>query len=443
MRKRAVARRPSDPRTPVGEAGTCGCDRVSFGRNVIANVAVQWLGPASAFLTVFVVARLGGPTAQGEYAQLRAWIDLLVAVGSLGLPQGIIYVINVLGASPGRLEQWSRRWALGVLPIAFLASLGAARAGLLTDPGAAAAAMVAGTAAILVLHSLWRGIYLTRFSGARFALFTILPAVAALAGVAWAMRAGEPRLERALLLASLPVVAISFLAMRAIPGPTPAEPAALPWRPLFVNGIHALAQSLLMTAQPLAAYAFVRHAGGSPREVGFLNAGLFLVQGLTVPVSMIAPLLFVRWTASADPEFVSSLRRATPRLLALGAAGGVALAAVVGVVVRVVFGASYAPAIPAAQAVMLTLPLVVHLRVVAPAMHARGHPEVNTSGGFLRLGTFVLAALVLQRSLPPELAAAVAWSIAEVLASAWILRALYVLGGAASLEAGASAGGTR
>jgi len=399
---------------------------LSFRRAVLENLLIQSLGPVSAFATVMIVARYGGPAQQGEYAQFKAWIDLLASVGSLGLPQGLIYVVNVLGAPARRLARWCAGFALAGFPVAIVASVIAARTGLLPSPSIGTSILVAASGVIVVLHSLWRGLYLTREAGARFALFTILPSIAVLFGAGLAVR-GWMSLESAVLLALGPVLAISAMAMHQALATDAASTDALHLKALLSNGAHAFVQGTMMSLQPIAAYAFVRHGGGSQREVGFLNVGLFLVQGLSVPVSMIAPLLFVRWTGRTGRRPMPLLASRTPQLLILDAAIGLAAAVAAAFAVPRLFGPEYGPAIVPVQLVMLTLPLVIHVRVVAPALHAQGYPAVNTTAGLVRLVTFAGLALVLRPLVDaPEMAVALGWSSAEVLAAGWTLRALHV-----------------
>lgn len=402
---------------------------MSFRRAVASNVAVQAIGPASAFLTVFVIARLGGPADQGQFAQLKALVDLMVALGCFGFPQGFVYVVNKLGASASALARWSRLYAAAFVPVALLAAVGAQRLGYLGGGGAAglgSVAVVTVAAALLVLHGLWRGLYLTHSTGGSFAVFTILPAVALLALVLAAMLAGWPRFDWLILLSTLPTVLVAAVMMRPVlGGGGPAGYRGQPWGPLLTNGLHSFVQAMLMTLQPLAAYGLVRLHGGDTRDVGLLNVGLFLVQALTVPITMVSPLLFARWTSVADHGLIERLRAVTGRALGLGAAAGVVLALATVVVVPLVFGADYGGAVRPAQAMLLVLPLVCHARVVSPALHARGRPGINTTAYALRLGVFALGALLLPRAVPHLLVAiAAAWAASEIVSAAWVLLGL-------------------
>lgn len=406
---------------------------MSFRKAVASNVAVQSFGPAASFLTVFAIARLGGPADQGQFAQLKALVDLMVALGCFGFPQGFVYVVNKLGASAATLARFSRLYAAAFLPVALVAALAAQQLGYLGGSGGLGPiAVVTLAAALLVLHGLWRGLYLTHSTGIAFAVFTILPAVALLAVVAAGMLAGSRRFDWLILISTVPAVLAAAVMMRPVlRKDAPASYRGQPWAPLITNGLHAFVQAMLMTLQPLAAYGLVRLHGDDARGVGLLNAGLFLVQALTVPITMVSPLLFARWTSVADQGLVERLRAITARALAIGAAAGVVLAVAAALAVPLVFGEGYGGAVRPAQAMLLVLPLSCHARIVSPALHARGRPGINTVAYALRLGVFSLAALLLPRTTAELLVAiAIAWAISEVVSAAWVLLGLRFVAGA-------------
>jgi O-antigen/teichoic acid export membrane protein len=394
---------------------------------VASNVSVQAVGPASSFLTIFVIARLGGASAQGQYAQLRSWVDLLAALGCFGFPQGFIYVINKLRSSARMFARWSGLYTLALLPILMAGSMLALRLGLLsTSFSTSSVALLALAAAMLVLHGLWRGIYLTYNPGLSFATFTVLPAIALLVGCTAAMVTGFQRFDWVIPLSFVPMILAAAWMMRPIVGGAGAgRYRDQPWRALIANGLQAFLQAMLLTLQPIIAYRMVKVGGGADREVGFLNVGFFLVQGLTVPISMVAPLLFARWTSVSDEGLMKRLHAMTLRVTTIGAAVGLLLALAAQQVVPLVFGSSYASAVHPTQAMLLTVPLLCHVRVIEPAFHAQGRPGINTIAGAIRVSVFTIGALfVTQRAGGTLLGIAVAWTVANVLAAGWTLANL-------------------
>ena len=68
------------------------------------------------------------------------------------------------------------------------------------------------------------------------------------------------------------------------------------------------------------------------------------------------------------------------------------------------------------------MPLACHARLVAPALHASGHPVLNTAAAAMRLAALCVAGVGLQAAGVAALVAmAVAWALAEGLAAAWTL----------------------
>lgn len=471
-----------------------------------SGLAVQALGPLCGFATVLLIARLGGVADQGRFAQVKAWVDLLVVAGCFGFPQGFVFVINKLGTSAARLGWTSLAYSAAFFPAAWLASRWLASRWQVHD----AAWVPALAAALLVLHGLWRGVFLSVRRGIPFAVFTVAPAVALLVSVAVGMgmgaagpgpasvapparpapantapantvssstalpstvsssvtstsvtssiiatagtasanlvtataRAGSGRwsFEAMYLLSALPAVAVAAMWMAPVLRAQNRGPAApLPWRALLSNGSHVFIQALLTVLQPLLAYGLLRRAGAGDVGVGLLNVGVFLVQGASVPIGLVAPLLFARWTSAGAASPIARLDAMLDarggRWTRIGAALGVALALLVAAWVPFVFGATYREAQMPAALMMLTLPAACHARLLAPALHASGQPMQNTLAAALRVATVgLLGAGLTAAGADPLLAVAVAWTVAEGLAAMWSFAALRRLarGGAAA-----------
>lgn len=421
-----------------------------------SSVALQALGPVCAFATVFVIARLGGAAAQGQFAQTKAWVDLLVVLGCFGFPQSIVYVVNRLGASVHRLARAAVAYSVAFAPLAWAVTLvgesrgwtgpatGTGEAGVLVPAvfpafvpaifSALVPALIPALAGVfLVLHGLLRGVYLTQRQDASFAVFSILPAVTLLLAVA-VMKGQGPYGPLILVAAAVPALvgaAMTLLQLRRVktaPSAATTPPTAMPWRALFSNGTQVFAQAVLMALQPLLAYGLVRAMGGGDVGVGRLNSGVFLAQGLIVPIGLVSPLMFARWTSSHDAGLLRRLDRNAARWVGWGVLGGLAMAVASWWIVPLVFGVSYRAAAAAVAVMMLTVPQAAYSRLVAPALHAHGQPGINTIGAAVRLaGIAVVACLLGQTSVGPLVAVAVGWSSGEVSALAWTLWALHRL----------------
>jgi len=414
-------------------------------RRWASSVVVQALGPLCAFATVFVVARLGGAAAQGRFAQTKAWVDLLVVLGCFGFPQSIVYVVNRLAASARRLAWISLAYGLAFAPLAWLVtawgqSRGWAGSGL--EAGMAGTLVPALAGVLLVLHGLLRGVYLTQRQGVSFALLSILPAATLLA-VMIATHGQGPYGDRILMAAVLSALVALLLTAAQLRHVAPTA-AATPWRALFSNGTQVFVQAVLMAVQPLLAYGLVRALGGGDAQVGYLNSGVFITQGLIVPIGLVSPLMFARWTSNHDAGLLKRLQRNTSRWIGWGVLAGAALALASICIVPLVFGAGYRVTAFAVALIVLAVPQAAHGRLLAPALHAHGVPGVNTVGAALRLiGLVLVSWLAAQTGLGEVAAVALGWSCGEWLSLAWTLVALRRLSADDPAPVALAAGGPR
>ena len=401
-----------------------------------SSVLIQALGPLCAFATVFVVARLGGAAAQGHFAQTKAWIDLLVVLGCFGFPQGIVYAINRLGASAHWLAWYGVAYSLVFVPVAWAVTLVGATygwAGSGLDDGQLGMFVPALAGALLVLHSMLRGVYLSRWQGASFALFSILPATTLLV-VVLGTRGQGSYAEQMLVSAGVSALIGAWLLIAQLRR-LPPQPPATPWRALFSNSIQSFAQSVLMSVQPLLAYSLVREIGSTDVQIGYLNAGIFLAQGLIVPIGLVTPQLFARWTSRHDADLLRRLQNHTAIWLAWSVLASVTLAALAYWATPLIFGAGYQTAASAVSLMVMTVPQAIHGRLLAPALHAQGQPGINTIGAAVRLAGLAMVGWLLKQSGVKALdAVALGWSVGELFSLAWTLWLLRRLAALASKE---------
>lgn len=391
----------------------------------VSNLMLQALGPLCGFVTVLLIARLGGAAAQGEFAQTKAWVELLVVIGCFGFPQSFVYVINRLGASARRLALVSIGYSLLFVPLAWAITQLSRQLGWVhLTAGVMVQLALASSAGLFVLHGLWRGVFLTTGRETWFAVFSILPPVTLLASVLGGLARGQGGVALLFVVSAAASALVALVLMRPVLRASPGT-ALLPWNALFANGAHSFVQALLLVVQPLLAYALIRAQGGTDPQIGLFNVGVFLVQGLGVPISMISPLLFAHWTSTDDVSRMARLQAASSRWLAAGALLGLLLAGAALAGVPLLFGVAYAGAALPVAVMMLSLPLTCHARLIAPALHAHDRPMVNSVAGLLRLACLAAAGHGLMvAGLDPLLAAAAAWSLAEAVAAVWVLRLL-------------------
>ena len=77
-------------------------------------LVVQGLGSAATLLLGLLIAWFQGPQAQGYYGVVRSAADLLVAIALLGLPQGLVHLLNHERVRPQTLQSGLARYVCAV-----------------------------------------------------------------------------------------------------------------------------------------------------------------------------------------------------------------------------------------------------------------------------------------------------------------------------------------
>lgn len=331
------------------------------------NACAVAVGSLSRLLGGVVVARLLGPELNGQFAFLLWLIESLVLVFSVGLP-GALNRFLALNMGQGDevaarcMMRFSLRAGIVLSLFAALAAYWLAQHFLL---GATAATEIAFTLALLVAAQLWSGLAQAILTGLQYfrayARVVVVSSLILLAGqIVGAMGWG---LHGAIYgaLASYAVGAVLFL--RAVA-------RTRLWK---VD----LAASELSLGSSVAAYArdawlaglitsliwgraelFFLDRFSTLHEVGYFAAGLvfssLLVQAVNLAAGALLPHLAYLVGEGQTERLHNDYRRMTVFIALLAfplALGGVAL---MPEIVKLVFGAAYADATPAAQWLMAT-----------------------------------------------------------------------------------------
>jgi O-antigen/teichoic acid export membrane protein len=372
---------------------------MSARRNLILNVVIQTLGAASSFVVIAGLARVAGPAVQGEYAVYKSLVDVQVALLTLGLPSGFVYVVNK-GLIPGAvLAKWSTRglplflFASSTITFAYLAL----RSGEPSRSLATTTALLALAVAATTFYALMRGIVLTQTDGAGFAWLSALPPISlmvlAILGVALGTWSLAVSFAASALLAA--VAAVALRRRTAIRQPVAdAGPAA--WTTLRKQSFHSFLQGLFQSGAIFATIAMMQVLGAGVVDVGHFNVASLAVVGPNLLVAMIAPVLYSRWTrtltrSTRGPLVGRALRIAVGmQVLALG------LVPVIAPLLAFLLGEDYRPAAVAMVPLLLAVLPLAATRVIAPALQATGDTAVATFSWGVRLAAPVaLAPLVL------------------------------------------------
>lgn len=403
-------------------------------REALVAIALQGLGPAAYLAVVLLVARALGADAQGELAVTKAWLDLAVAFGALGLGQGVTYVIGKRLAAPRQLL--APAFGVAALAGAVLVPLGlvAWQRGdpALPYPDLAAVALVTAAGSLGVLAAIGRGVLLALSDGRDFSLSVSAQPLALLALVLGVVAGGLPFRAEALFLVSFAAAAL-FIALAlarrgAFAGVTGAGRDRGPLhRVLFGAGAQALAQNAAMALAPVASlWLLQRLAGFDTAALGVWSVATAVFQAIASPLAMIAPLLFARWSAAGRDDLERQAEALSGMLWRRSLLPTVALALSSLWLVPRVFGDAFAAAAPAAALMALSLPALVVSRVLAPALFAAGAAAALSALLALRLAAVVgIGALALSLSTGEAsayTAMAFAWLVGEASFCAGALR---------------------
>lgn len=405
----------------------------------LPTVLLQVSGMAANFLMVIIIARVFGPELQGQYAQIRSWVDLLGSVLCLGLPQALVIAINRHGTRASALSGRLGMYLLAVLPVAWLVTWIATVSGYAYFPrptlGAVLLIGLAGVSA--AFGHLWRGLYMASSAGPLFGLISALPSVTVLGAIgfaaltpvgddAWSLAARthfEWHLAIALLLAAL---LHAVLVQPSIRRRSTGAARPIQWRALLGTSMHGFIQLLAIVLFPLLLYAIIRLNGGSDTEVGILSTVLFLFQVLSAPIDLVSPILFSLWTRQAQTASLDAaalvLRRGVPWMLLATVPAMLA----VYFFIPVFFGAAYEAARLPGAVVAASFACIFISRVCAPALFATGTPHITSWMWSLRLvatGILSVACIALVEGYRP-LMIALAWLATEVAVAAVALVAL-------------------
>jgi len=395
-------------------------------RKFTIAIVVQSFGPASLFFAVWFIARELGSEMQGKFSAVKSLVEFLAVLLTLGLPQSFVYGINQLGVQRGQIVRWTLRYGVISFGIAcflllFLRQLSWASLDILHGDFVNIfffALAVAG----FVTYALLRGIFLTLTDGWLFSLLTVQPALLLSAAVIVFVELSyfDPVLVYS--FSGLISAVISILLLRRYR--FGVSNALLPWNNLLANGSAVFLQNLFIAAQPFVTLAVIRQFGGSYNDIAFFSLSMYVYQGGVVPLTMVAPILFNRWTNNHSMidragEIKGLLKGLVPIAFIVGIGWFL-----VPLIIPNLFGITYKGAVPTIQVMLLAIPFLYVGLIGMPALMSLGMFRTNVAMAFVRLLVSILSLLFLLSYIEVDyaLAAAQAWLLAEfVLASLTIV----------------------
>ena len=390
-------------------------------RSIAVAVVVQGGGTALSLLVVLVIARTLGANAQGEYALLKNWTDLLPAILMFGAPQGIVYSINKKQSSAENCLKVAQIYSLSTIPAFVVVALLGYAVGYLpiTEVPLAIAFGVAGAG--YVYHGLARSAYLTRRDDYRFSLLTVTPISGLAVLIVLAIILDERRLELPFIINGI-LIGIAAFALAKSENMTGGRSNKAAWM-TFMNGqsVHSFFQSILTALLPSSAFIFLKlsHSGNS--AVGILNLALLPLVALNALIGMISPILYNHWSKVLDAQSSQGVLQSVGKI-AIGAGAVAGMGMFLGApLTPFLVGRGFAEAIFLIQILSFALPAIIYTRLALPALLASGLSALGTVFTASRLLMMVaMLSLGLASEWTPVNVAAAAWAASEIF-SAMIL----------------------
>ena len=397
-------------------------------RALHATLAVQGLGSAATLLLGLLIARFQGPQAQGHYGVVRSAADLLVAIALLGLPQGMVHLLNHERVRPQALQSGLARYVCSVVALGLVLIL-SCDLGLLPEGlrrPAAALALAAGVAGWMV-HALQRSFVLCMGSTSAFSWLTAAPALTLLAAVVVLLISGSHSYEWAVAasgVASALWGAVLVARLRA--QAAWRHGAEVPWRKLLSFGGHSTVQTVSLALQPWLALWLLQRLGAAPAELGWFVLAGYVQQLFALPANFVMPLLMARASKAAGSGQSYDVTHGMRVVGVSSVLGGVAVAAALPLSVPLMLGEAYRPAVAACVCMAVAGPAVMMGRLASALMLGRGRFTAVTALFILRVGLMATGIWLvgtgkLQLSLDRVTAAAVVWAMAEIIVTACML----------------------
>lgn len=262
------------------------------------SLLIQATGSAATVLASVWVSWRFGLAAQGEYALLRSSSDAVVALLTLGLPQGLMHLQYREGFSAQALHPVVWRVVAATLAGVLVFSAAAMQWPAVLPLPAAVLVTLALAMPFWLGQRLWRALALRALGVVPHAVLTALPTWLIFLGVLGlgALNRGEG-FEQVLALAAVLSGLASVLAFRA----WRTQAVALPQGTLWEVSFQTLGQTLLAAVMPAALLGLAKGMGASLAEVGVLSLGLLVYELFAVLAGYSAPLLYDR-AARLAPE---------------------------------------------------------------------------------------------------------------------------------------------
>jgi O-antigen/teichoic acid export membrane protein len=410
------------PQKPSAHAWAADMKRV-----LAQTLSIQSLGVLLMLATTLLVARMGGADAQGNFALVKSLNDFLVAIFSLGMPSAIVYLINQNGHGHFVILRHIWRYSFALL---LLLPMITYMVLYWLYPEAPAvtriiqAVLIGAGSALMTGYGLQRAILLVRDDGPVFSFLSIIPGAIVTVTIIILLNRNTFAAEFAYAFAGIFGIILMHLGLRkALSGLPPEDPQLpLDWRMLRAQSSHVFVQGILFGLQVFLTNAALEFADPTMVAVGLFNVASMVITLPNLLVSLVAPVLFNRWSKSLTWAGYAAIKRNS--LLLGGAAQILAMVAIplITPVLSFIFGAEFVAASGAVKIMLGSVLAVFAGRIITPALQGLGCNWIVTWSCAARLGVGgALAITLMSQSYPPMLCFACGWLAGEYAALLMLL----------------------
>ncbi|MBC70089.1 MULTISPECIES: hypothetical protein [Acinetobacter] len=279
-------------------------------RKIGLSVVIQMLGTLCSLLLVWLITNKYGVEVQGQFVLIKSWIDLAVVTACFGLPQSFVYGINQLNISLKQLEKFTIKYmflvCFGSLITTYIWFEYIQLQSFLNN---LSYLFIALGIAFLTSYNLMRGLFLTLNDGSKFAYVTIAPAMALFLIFLTYSFLHQKTINFSLiyLLSSFLAFYFVYLNLRNFnKSSISLSYKNIPWRMLINNGFSVFIQSLASTLLPLGTYWLMTEFGFDKKQVGLFSIALYVYMVFTLPLNMVAPIFFNKWSKAKDIKSIKN-----------------------------------------------------------------------------------------------------------------------------------------
>lgn len=391
-----------------------------------ANVAIAVLG----LVTGSLLARTLGPQGRGELAAIQTWAGFLGLLAALGLPDAVVYF-------SGRDRKGSATYLTSAVALMVLAAVPLAAAGVLLMP----ALLSAQSPEVVAIARRYLPIYLLLMATQGMLLhplrgrgdFVVWNALRPLPALAWlvvivivfvAGVASPAGFAAGHLVALAAAGLLTFVAVRRrVPGPYAMRSSH--WPPMLRYGVpsalSALPQTLNLRLDQMLMAALL-----SPALLGYYVVAVAWSSAATPLLQSIGAVLFPRVASEENKtDQVALLGRGTRTTVLLALLLNGALLLITPLAVILIFGRTFAPAVPAALLLVVAAGFVSLNHALEEGLRGLGHTQAVLWGESVGLVATAVGLAVLLRPLQingAALASLLGYSATTVALLIWLKR---------------------